>query len=416
MRASRFAVVLALLVIIGVGAVPTVAAPTIVLQFPSWQEDEPGTSGWWKDQIAAFERAHPDVRIEFTKVALADHTGKLIAEFAANTPPQIVHVPAQTYFVFANRGWLEPLDRYPGMDDIKKAYNPLQQKSCMWQGATSCVLMLNYGYAMVYNSKLLAAAGLPVPKNATQYLAALAAMTNRSQGQFGVGIVTLPGFNMVAHIAVFVYGAGGRWTDDNGNPAVNTPQAIQGFTWWKQAVLTATPIGQESGTLRQLLVQGKIGSYNDGPWMQGFALGADPSVRPYLRAAPLPFQVEVGGASNVIAMPKNIPQAQKDLVWEFIRSGTTQEAQLRYALAVGAPPPRLDVVIPANQRNALPFYDVYVDAAKRAVSNIPYGLETKADQFIQIVSEQAQRMVVQNAPVPAVVQDMENQLMDLKRQ
>ena len=98
------------------------------------------------------------------------------------------------------------------------------------------------------------------------------------------------------------------------------------------------------------------------------------------------------------------------------RSGTTQEAQLRYALAVGAPPPRLDVVIPANQRNALPFYDVYVDAAKRAVSNIPYGLETKADQFIQIVSEQAQRMVVQNAPVPAVVQDMENQLMDLKRQ
>ncbi|HLN11667.1 MAG TPA: extracellular solute-binding protein, partial [bacterium] len=313
-------------------------------------------------------------------------------------------------------GWLEPLDRYPGMDDIKKAYNPLQQKSCVWKGATSCVLMLNYGYAMVYNSKLLAAAGLPVPKNATQYLAALAAMTNRSQGQFGVGIVTLPGFNMVAHIAVFVYGAGGRWTDDNGNPAVNTPQAIQGFTWWKQAVLTATPIGQESGTLRQLLVQGKIGSYNDGPWMQGFALGADPSVRPYLRAAPLPFQVEVGGASNVIAMPKNIPQAQKDLVWEFIRSGTTQEAQLRYALAVGAPPPRLDVVIPANQRNALPFYDVYVDAAKRAVSNIPYGLETKADQFIQIVSEQAQRMVVQNAPVPAVVQDMENQLMDLKRQ
>ena len=392
------------------------AAPTIVLQFPSWQQDEPGTSGWWKDQIAAFERAHPGVHIEFTKVPLVEHTDKLIAQFAANTPPQIVHVPAQTYFVFADRAWLEPLDRYPGMDDIKKAYNPLQGKSCAWKGATSCVLMLNYGYALVYNSKLLAATGRPVPKNADEYLADLAAMTNRAQGQFGAGIVTLPGFNMVAHIAVFVYGAGGRWTDDSGNPSVNTPQAIQGFRWWKQAVLTATPIGQESGTLRQLLIQGKIASYNDGPWMQGFALQADPSVRPYLKAAPLPFRVEVGGASNVIAMPKGIPQAEKDLVWEFIRSGTTQDAQLRYALAVGAPPPRLDVTVPANARDKLPFYDVYVDASKRAVSNIPYGLETKANQFIAIVSAQAQRMVVQNEAVEKVAQDMQNALMDLKRQ
>ncbi|HYM68064.1 MAG TPA: extracellular solute-binding protein [bacterium] len=392
------------------------AAQTIVLQFPSWQQDEPGTSGWWKDQIAAFERAHPGVRIEFTKIPLAEHTDRLIAQFAANSPPQIVHVPAQTYFPFADRGWLEPLDKYPGIDEIKQTYTPLQSKTCVWKGATDCVLMLNYGYAWVYNSKLLAATGRAVPKTPSDYLATIAAMTNRSQGQFGAGIVTLPGFNMVAHIAVFVYGAGGRWTDDKGNPSVLTPSVIQGFKWWKQAALSATPIGQESGPLRQFLIQGKVASYNDGPWMQGFVQQADPSVRPYMKAAPLPFQATMGGASNVIAMPRSLPQAEKDLVWDFIRSGTTREAQIRYAIAVGAPPPRLDATVPADARKALPFYDIYVDASKRAVSWIPFGFETKANQFIQIVAEQSQRMIVQNEPVEKVLQDLQRALEDLKRQ
>ena len=102
---ARFLVVV---VVTGVLATVTGAAPReITLRFPSWQQDEPGVSGWWKEQITAFERAHPGVRIEFTKAPLAEHTDKLIAQFTAGQPPQIVHVPAQTFFPFADRGWLE---------------------------------------------------------------------------------------------------------------------------------------------------------------------------------------------------------------------------------------------------------------------------------------------------------------------
>lgn len=392
------------------------AAPTTVLRFPSWQQDEPGVAEWWKAQISAFERAHPGVRIEFTKIALAEHTDKLITQFAANSPPQIVHVPAQTFFPFADRGWLEPLDRYAGMDEVKGTYHPLQAKTCTWKGSTYCVLLLNYGYAWVYNEKLLKGAGRSVPKNPAEYLDTLKALTDRGKGQFGIGIVTLPGFNMVAQIAVFVYGAGGRWTDDKGNPAVRTPQVTQGFTWWKQAVLSSTPVGQESGSLRQLVMQGKIASYNDGPWMQGFALRAEPDVKPFLRAAPLPFGATMGGPSNVVAIPKSIPQEEKQLVWEFIRSATTKEAQVRYGAAVGAPPPRQDVTLPTDLRRDLPFFDDYVVAAKRAVSWIPFGLETKSNEFIKVVSDHAQRMIVRNEPVDKVLQDLQKALEALKRE
>ncbi len=408
---------LVVLVVTGVLATATGAAPReITLRFPSWQQDEPGVSGWWKEQITAFERTHPGVRIEFTKVPLAEHTDKLIAQFAAGQPPQIVHVPAQTFFPFADRGWLEPLDRYLDETDVKKTYHPLQGKECTWKNSTYCVLMLNYGYAWVYNEKMLKAAGKAVPRNVGDLIDALKAMTDAKNGQYGIGIVTLPGFNMAAHISVFVYGAGGRWTDDKGNPSVNTPQVIQGFRWWKDVVLGTTPIGQESGRLRQLVMEGKVGSYNDGPWMQGFALRANPDVKPFLRAAPLPFQVTMGGPSNVVALPKAISEDEKRLVWDFIKSGTVKDAQVRYAIAVGAPAPRLDAAVPAEQRKDLPFFDVYVDAAKRAVSWVPFGLETKANEFIRLVSEHAQRMIVRNEPVDRVLQDLQKELETLKRQ
>jgi len=387
----------------------------VTLRFPSWQQDEPGVSGWWKEQIAAFERAHPGIRIEFTKVPLAEHTDKLIAQFAANQPPHIVHIPAQTFFPFADRGWLEPLDRFLDETDVKKTYHPLQERTCRWKGTTYCVLMLNYGYAWVYNEALLKAAGRSVPRTVEQYIDTLKAMTDARRGQYGIGIVTLPGFAMVSHIAVFVYGAGGRWTDERGNPAVTTPEVIQGFKWWKEVVLGATPIGQESARLRQLLMEGKVASYNDGPWIHGFAVRANPDVRPHLRAAPLPFRFTMGGPSNVVAIPKAISDDEKHLVWEFIKRGTSKEAQARYALAVGAPPPRQDVMLPPEARKQLPFYDIYVDAAKRAVSWIPFGLETRANDFIRVVAEHGQRIIVRNEPIERVVQDLQRELEGLKR-
>src|SRR5258708_6380427 len=86
------------------GAAPTTgaAAPTapvalstkpMTLQFPSWQQDEPGSSDWFKARIADFTKAHSNVTIEFTKVAVGDIATKDLAAFAGGTPPQIVHLP-----------------------------------------------------------------------------------------------------------------------------------------------------------------------------------------------------------------------------------------------------------------------------------------------------------------------------------
>ena len=48
---------------------PAIAQTT--LEFPTWQAEEPGVSTWWKDLVAAYEKKHPDVKINLQQVPFA---------------------------------------------------------------------------------------------------------------------------------------------------------------------------------------------------------------------------------------------------------------------------------------------------------------------------------------------------------
>ena len=65
--------------------------------------------------------------------------------------------------------------------------------------------------------------------------------------------------------------------------------------------------------------------------------------------AQLPFPHIFGGSSNVIAIPKDISDNEKQLVWEFIQSLTTPEAQTEYNLMYCTPTARTDVEVPEDE-------------------------------------------------------------------
>lgn len=63
---SRLALGTATAVLMTMGSLAPAKADT-VLKFISWQTDDAGTGEWWHSAIAAFEKQHPGVKIEFTK-------------------------------------------------------------------------------------------------------------------------------------------------------------------------------------------------------------------------------------------------------------------------------------------------------------------------------------------------------------
>ena len=85
-------------------------AQNIVLDMPSWQATEPGTSDWFKELIAEFEAQNPGVTINFSHEPFAGYNDKMVTRFAAGNPPDILHLPAANFMIYAQEGWLEPLD------------------------------------------------------------------------------------------------------------------------------------------------------------------------------------------------------------------------------------------------------------------------------------------------------------------
>ena len=102
-RWTRFARGLAVACVLAVTGAPAAQAQT-VLDFPTWQAEEPGISTWWKNLIAAYEKKYPDVKINMQQIPFAQFVKQMTVRFAAGTPPDIVHLPARDFASFADQG------------------------------------------------------------------------------------------------------------------------------------------------------------------------------------------------------------------------------------------------------------------------------------------------------------------------
>ena len=63
--------------VLGLAAEVRLAAADTTLNFPTWQAQEPGFSQWWKELIAAYEQAHPGVKIALQPIAYPNFTNEM---------------------------------------------------------------------------------------------------------------------------------------------------------------------------------------------------------------------------------------------------------------------------------------------------------------------------------------------------
>ena len=150
---------------------PLASANAQTLKFVSWQVDEAGTGDWWRNAIDKFEAENPGVTIEFTKVDRGAYADTMTTLFAGGQPPHIVHLASFEYQNFAENGWMENLDPWLEKDGIDLT-GWAGQGTCVWNDETACIMLLYFGFMMAYNPEILADAGVGVPTNFDEFLAA----------------------------------------------------------------------------------------------------------------------------------------------------------------------------------------------------------------------------------------------------
>src|SRR5690606_2500081 len=122
----------------------------------------PGLGDWWREVIAAFEEAHPDVQVELSGVTpSSNHAQQMTIRMAAGDPPSILHLPAARAREFAAEGWLQPIDVCFEGTDVLSQWTPLQSYLQL-DGQNMGLLLLGYTFTLFYNEDLLEAAGVAV--------------------------------------------------------------------------------------------------------------------------------------------------------------------------------------------------------------------------------------------------------------
>ena len=390
------------------------------LRFYSWQTDDQSNSVWWLAANKAYEAANPGVTIDFVKVPRDSFADTMMVMFSGNTPPDIVHLASFEFPAFAQEDFLEDLTPYIKKDGLDLTGWAGQEK-CVVGGKTVCINLNYFGYLMFYNAALLNAAGVAVPHDWAGYLDAARKMTAAGSGQsYGVGLHTTAGAGQyLTELLAVVLDAGGRWSNAAGKPTIDTPEVIEGLRRWKLLQTEKlTPMGLKAEDVRQLFIEGRIGMRLDGPWMWGLLAKAKPDLQPNLKVAETPTETPLGGTSNVIGMPASLSPERKKLVWDYIKLITSQHWQEQYVVLSGQLAPRPHSLTP-EALAAKPFLATFQaaqdKAAAKGIDRLPTGFETTYNEFAKIITEEAQRMVIDNADPAAVAKKMQARAVALQK-
>jgi multiple sugar transport system substrate-binding protein len=163
--------------------------------------------------------------------------------------------------------------------------------------------------------------------------------------------------------------------------------------------------------LRQIMSEGRIAMRIDGPWIYNILKNAEPGIVENLKLAQSPLDPPVGGTSNVLAMPAELADDRKQLVWDFIATAGSEEMQLRFAVLGSSPAPRPGLDYGAEVEE-VPYFDLFAQANERAaaagVDRLPQGLELELNEVAKIVFEEVQRMIIEDrdpAETAAAIQE-----------
>ena len=400
---------LAALVWVAIAFVPAlVAAQGVVLDFPSWQAEEPGFAEWWKGLVADYEASHPGVKIKLYSIPFANYVNQLTVRFAGNNPPDIVLLPTRNFASFASQGWLEPLDAELKTTDIPGHWTKLQSEM-RWNGRTYGVLLLPYGNLLYYNERILRDANVKVPTTPGEWLDAMAKTTQRDKGVFGLVTTTAEHPNMFIDAATWVLGEKQDWLKGN-QYSFTDPGVIAAMEQFRKSLSYAPP-GTSSAVARQLFIDGKAAFLRDGPWVWATLQKAKPEIRPALKMAPLPFPVITGGASNGLHLPVRLDAQKKKLVWEFIVLAASPAWQEKYVQLTGSPAGRVGVISSA-QAKADPHLAMIAQAAEQAENLFPMqpALRENFNEFATLFSRAVVRMQSSSQPTAAILANLQKQL------
>ncbi|MFD0314195.1 ABC transporter substrate-binding protein [Streptomyces flavalbus] len=304
----------------------------------------------WKEIIADFEKANPDIDVEYVGIASTEYQSKVDTAIQGGGLPDVGGVGAAMLAGFAAQEALEPLEnRLTGSslngklnDDMIESLKAAGDSERLYSVPTSA----NNG-VLYYRTDLFEKAGLDEPTTWDAFYEAAEKLTNAGKNEFGYTI--RGGAGSIAQALDAMYGQSGItsfWDASGEKTTVNDPKNVEALEKYAALFKKVTPAADLNNDFTKMVAQwdsGTIGmlNHNLGSYQDHVkAFGADK-----FRGIPQPVgtggkRVQVSNPVDGLGLFKS--SKNKDAAWKFIEFAAGHESNSKFNQSAGQVPANLD--------------------------------------------------------------------------
>ena len=291
----------------------------------------------YEELVQAFEQRYPQVDMNLIHIpSQSDYRKRMVADFAAGTPADVLLINYRRYAPFAAKGALQPLGPYLAKSKLIKRsdFYPKALRPFYWQNTLMCIPQNLSSLVVYYNKTLFDQAGLAYPTadwNWDDFLRVAKALTQDLDGD---GMIDQYGLGTEASIfraAPFIWQNGGDVVDDPNAPtrlALDTPAAKDALQWFVdlQVKYHVVPdrVQEQAEESESRFLNGRLGMFLNS------RRGA-PTYREAARfdwdVAPLPAGARRAGILHADGYCMPADSNNKAGAWAFIEFANSPEGQ-----------------------------------------------------------------------------------------
>jgi multiple sugar transport system substrate-binding protein len=357
-----------------------------VLTFAGVTFSEAGRGDRLKAWVEKFNKSQDKIEVQPVALPFATLANTVFTQMGGGGGPDLVRFDQIDFYAAVAAKRILPLDDAIKDSDYKFT---APDKYLKVEGKRYGFPFEISNYVLLYNKSLVKDG--KAPSNFDEFLET--AKTATGNGVYGFAyratMAERPGFWQ--DLCNFVYGFGGRWSDEAGNLTINSPKVVEGVAAYKKVYdAGVTPKGTDASTYRRMFWENKLAMEIDNGGVAGIFYQQAPNLP--LAAAPSPFPTR---AQGLILAPLtiNANTKHKDAAFTFVKWVLQPENQKDLQNLLGASNVATVVERDPEVLAKQAWLKVYDDQTPNSVPQLVAGLETKTPEIQQIVLEQVLKVL-----------------------
>jgi len=367
----------------------------------------------WEGFAKKFEQEFPQYKIEPVAVPYEEYTNKMKILLSSD-PPDLFYVQMTQLKLWKEQGYLEPLNDYLDFATLMNEVSvPPAQKAAEFDGKMYALYAEACPYSgLIFNKKMLQDAGVEVPKTPDELISVSLKLT-KAPNQYGFITANTPAnpAYLMQHAMITIEGFGGKIVKDDGTFGMNSPEFIEGVTFYKKLNDSgAVPKAMDYKTQRKLFFAGKAAMCQDGGYFVAWAEGENPELKGLIDVAYLPYPKKDNPIDITLfsISSKASAEVKKGAV-EFLKFYMRPEIQSEWIKICGYPV-TMKAAASEDYRKEYAWFSIYEDTASYGIPLSIAGYETQSEEIRKVISDYIGKVLQMNEDPTKAMNDCQKEI------